>query len=210
MGAITIRAMFVLVALMTQEQQHAKGNAGRDSDCLVHSTEKRVVYCESIAVGDIAFAAKSLTATWVVSFESKFFSGLERVKTSHGSEFRKAGHPVSHYPGEFTIAIEPPLDLYQLGKSSPAPLPLPVPAVRLPPEMRPRRVIVRWLDSSQRVLAEKSTNLEEVEEAWPELRQPLVWYRATITGVNGTLASGVEVQVMGDGDALLGTMRGRL
>ena len=207
MPVVTIRATLLLVALLNLAQQYAQAKAGRDTDCLIKATKKRVFYCESIVIGYVALATKKPTATLVVSFESKFFAGLERVKTSHGSEFRKAGHPASNYPVEFTLAIEP-LVLDQLGKSLPAPLPSP--AVRLPPEMRPRHVIVRWLDSSKRVLAEKASDLEEVEEAWPELRPPVVWYRATIVGVNESLASSLEVMVTGDSDALLGTMRGKL
>ena len=208
MRAVTIGSMSVLLALLTLGQPHAPGQGSGESDCLSSATEKPAVYCESIEIGNIALATKNFTATFVVRFESKFFSGLEHVRTSHGSEFRKAGHPVSSYPGEFTLGIVPPLDLNQLGKPLPAPLPLP--AVRLPPEMQPRRVVVRWLDSRQRVLATKSTDLEQVEESWTELRQPRVWYRATIRGVNQALASGLEVLVTGDGETLLGTMHGRL
>ena len=207
MQAVTIRATLLLVALLNSSQQYAQAKAGRDSDCLIKATKKRVFYCDSIVIGYVALATKKPTATLVVSFESKFFAGLERVKTSHGSEFRKAGHPASNYPVEFTLAIEP-LVLDKLGKSSPSPLPSP--AVRLPPEMRPRHVIVRWLDSSERVLAEKASDLEEVEEAWPELRPPVVWYRAIIVGITQSLASSVEVMVTGNNDALLGTIRGKL
>lgn len=196
----------MLIALLTLGQQHALGQPGHESDCQFYATEKPALYCESIEVGYIALAAKNFTATFVVRFESKFFSGLQRVQTSDGWEFRKAGHLALNYPGEFTVIIEPPCS-YQLGETSPAPLSLPV--VRLPP-VRPRRIKVRWLDSRQRVLAAKSAELKQVEEPWSELRQPRVWYRATITSVNQPLASSIEVRVTGDGNTLLGTMRGKL
>ena len=192
--------------MLTLGQQHAPGQPAHESDCQFYATEKPAVYCESIEVGYIALAAKNVTATFVVRFQSNFFSGLQRVQTSDGWGFRKAGHLVSNYPEEFTVIIEPPVS-YQLGGSLPAPLSLPV--VRVPP-VRPRRIKVSWLDSQQRVLAAKSAELMQVVEPWPELRPPRVWYRATVTGVDQPLASGVEVRVTGDGNTLLGTMRVKL
>jgi hypothetical protein len=190
MRAATIKML--LLSLLSLGPQHAHAKADRDSDCLLHPAKKHVVYCESIPIGSVALAAQHFTNTALISFDSRFFSGLERLKTGHGLEFRKARQSVLNYPGEFTVAIET------------------LPLVRLPAELRPRHVIVRWLDVSQRVLAEKTTDLEEVEEAWPELAPPKVWYRARISGVNEPLTSGVEVLVTGDGGAVLGTMRGNL
>jgi len=207
MVALPIRSMAILLALLTLGQQHATGQTALGSDCLVSASEKTGVYCDSIALGSIALAAKNSTVTFIVKLESKLFSGLERVKTPNGWKFRKDGQLVSNYPGEFILVIEPPVS-FQLGKPTPAPLPLP--PVDLPPEMQPRQVVVRWLDSHHRVLATKSTNLERVEEPWSELRQPRVWYRATIRGVNQALASGIEVLVTGDRKAVLGIMRGKL
>ena len=205
MHAVTIRSLLVLIALLTVGQQ-AAGQPGPQSDCQFYATEKPAVYCESIEVGYIVLAANTFTATFAVRFESKFFSGLQRLQTSDGWEFRNAGHRAVNYPAEFAVIIEPSRS-YQLGESSPAPLSLPV--VRLPP-VRPRRIKVRWLDSRQRVLGAKSSELKQVVEPWSELREPRVWYRAKITGVNQPLASRVEVRVIGDGNTLLGTMRGKL
>jgi hypothetical protein len=190
MRAATIKVL--LVSLLSLALQHAHAKAGRGSDCLLHPAKKRVVYCESIPIGSVALAAQNFTGTALISFDSNFFSGLERLKKGPGPEFRKAGHRVLNYPDEFTLAIEP------------------LPPVRLPGELRPRRVIVRWLDVSQHVLAEKTTDLEEVEEWWPELAPPKVWYRTRISGVNEPLISGIEILVTGDGGAVLGTMGGNL
>jgi hypothetical protein len=206
MHAVTIRSLLVLIALLTVGQQQAAGQPGHESDCQFYATEKPAVYCDSIEVGYIVLAANTFTATLAVRFESKFFSGLHRLPTSDGWEFRNAGHRAVNYPAEFAVIIEPSRS-YQLGESSPAPLSLPV--VRLPP-LRPRRIKVRWLDSRQRVLGAKSSELKQVVEPWSELREPRVWYRAKITGVNQPLASRVEVRVIGDGNTLLGTIRGKL
>ena len=86
----------------------------------------------------------------------------------------------------------------------------------MPEEIRPRRVIVRWLDSTQRILAERSGSLEELEEPWTELSRPRVWYRTTITDVSEPRASTLEVLevlevlVIGDHGAALGSMQGNL
>ena len=69
---------------------------------------------------------------------------------------------------------------------------------------------MRWLDSSGRVLAEKSSELQEMVEPWTELRQPRIWYWTTITGVDEGLVSDLELSVMGKGNALLGKLRGQL
>ena len=79
MVVVTIRATLLLVALLNLAQQHAQAKAGRDSDCLIKTTKKRVFYCESIVIGYVSLAAKKPTATLVVSFESKFFGGLVTV-----------------------------------------------------------------------------------------------------------------------------------
>jgi len=146
MRAARIRVFLISVALLSLRWQYAHG-AGQDPDCLLHPAQEHVVYCESIPIGSVGLAAQNFTDTALISFESKFFSGLERIKKPHGPEFRKAGHPVLNYPGQFTLAIEP-LVLPQVGNSQPA--------ARLPAALLPRRISVRWLDASQRVLAERA------------------------------------------------------
>lgn len=208
MVGVTIQSMLVLAFLLNTGKADAQGKAGTDSDCQINIPAKRLVYDRSVVIGCLELASSKPAATLIVRLDSQFFDGLERIRTSHGSVFRKAGHPVSKYPEEFTVVIHLVVANNSLQKSSPDPMSST--PVRLPDEMRPQHVIVRWLDSSERVLTEKSGDLQEKEEAWPELRPPAVWYQATVKGVNENLASSVEVVMIGAGGVLLGTTRGKL
>ena len=198
--------LVILTATLALGQQVANGKPDRDSECRPKVSKKRLVYCESITVGNISLATPIFPSILAVTFESKFFAGLQRDRTSHGWQFRKSGQSIFKFPPEFSLVVEP---LVVPGQQSTDPL-MPQAAVRLPPEMKPQQVVVRWLDSSGRVVSEKSAALHEVVEPWTELRQPRIWYRTTITGVNEVLASDLEISVRGEGNALLGTLRGQL
>jgi len=201
------RILVVLAAILALGQQLANGKTDDDSECLPKVSKKRLVYCESITVGNISLATQKFPSILGVTFKSKFFSGLQRVRTRDGWQFRKSGQSILKYPPEFSLILEPLVGVQ--GNQLLDPL-MPQAAVHLPPEMEPRRVVVRWLDSSGRVLAEKSSELQEVVEPWTELRQPRIWYWTTITGVDEGLASDLELSVMGKGNALLGKLRGQL
>ena len=201
------RILVVLAAMVALGGQLANGKSDVDSECLPKVSKKRLVYCESITVGNISLATQKSPSILGVTFKSKFFSGLQHVRTRDGWQFRKSGQSILKYPPEFSVILEPLVGAQ--GDQSPDPL-MPQAAVRLPVEVRPRRVVVRSLDSSGRVVAEKSSELQEVVEPWTELRQPRIWYWTTITGVDEGLVSDLEVLVMGEGNALLGKIRGQL
>lgn len=201
------RILVVIAAMLALGRQLASGRTDGDSECLPKVSKKRLVYCESITVGDISLATQKFPSSLVVTFKSKSFSGLQRVRTRDGWQFRKSGQSILKYPPEFSLIIEPLVGVQ--GHRSPDPL-MPQAAVRLPLEMQPRRVVVKWIDSSGRVLAEKSSELQEMVEPWTELRQPRIWYWTTIAGVDEGLMSELEVSVTGEGNALLGKFRGQL
>jgi hypothetical protein len=207
MAQTRYKPILVMIALLAWPHQSARGAPVHDSECVPRFSNRRVAYCESIAVGGIALTATNFSSTLIVSLVSDAFIGLERAQTPNGWEFRKGKQRISTYPPEFTLAIEatkPPVP------TSSMPAPMPERGIRLPAELQPRRAIVRWLDRSQQVINEKVSDLQELVEAWPELRPPLVWYQGKIAGVKEPLAATIEVQVIGDAGVLLGTMRGHL
>jgi hypothetical protein len=163
-------------------------------------------YCEFINFGNFEVHTQGISTTFSVTFASKSFDGLERIPSKHGLQFRKAGHLVFQYPKDFTISIEL-LNRDPVWQPQPS---MPVLAAETPANVRPRRVIVRWLDSRQRVLLERTADLHEVTEAWSELRPPRISYRTKITGVAEPLTARLQVTVLGDRAHWLGSVRGQL
>lgn len=163
---------------------------------------KKHTYCEVVVIRNATDLVPG--SGYTVSFESKFFKGLKRRKTRHGIEFRKGKAVVTKYPDTFVLAIEPPF-------FSPKDVrPVPGGPVSTPTDRIPRKVVVRWLDGDGKTLEERSLELEEVVEWWPELRPSKIWYSTTLNGVNQPLTAELQVMIFGDSDKLLSTIRGVL
>lgn len=183
------------------------GKASSEPYCVPKISKKRALYCGYVSLGEITLSAKGITATVVLELESDAFSALERVNTSHGPKFRNHGRPSSKYPTEFTLMIKRPAFIQPWGQSS---HPFPMATARIPPEILPRHVTMKWLDPSGHVIAERSTEIKEVVESWPEGRTPSIWYQGEITGVGAPLNSDLEVRVTGEDETLIGTVRSGL
>jgi hypothetical protein len=164
------------------------------------------VYSEHVVIGQAEIGARS----FLVRFESKFFDGLERIRTAQGFEFRKAGQRVTEYPDTLTVVLEPI-----------------APMENMPSEefySGPRKVTVKWLDDSHRVIDSKSGDLRvdghflacccenggpQPVGLWPELPlHPSMFYTAEIAGIKQPLATDVEVVVTGKYNLTLGIVRG--
>lgn len=187
--------------------QESAATTPRNSECVPRIEKNRRTYCESVWVGTIPLSLDGSRAAATVSFVSESFVGLERRNTSLGDKFRRGKAEVQNYPDEFTLVLEPavsdPAAIKQPGAEH-----LPKPAIKLAPNLRPRRVVMRWLDNTQRVVAERAIDLKEAEEAWTELRAPRVWYQGNVSGVNRPVTSSFEILVYGDDGKLLGALRG--
>jgi hypothetical protein len=166
------------------------------------SGEEKCVYNGRVGIGRTT--KENVRASFRVSFESNFFSTLERITTADGFRFRRAGQPVTEYPDTLTVVIE------NLVIDS---------AIRTAPHLYPLKVMVKWLDGSHRVIDSKSGELHRQidcaerarhEQAWSELPPPIPWYLAEVTGIKQPLATEVEVVVTGNDNTPLGNARGGL
>jgi hypothetical protein len=183
-----------------------------DCSCYAPPDQKRCVYSEYVVMGQTEINGRSL----FVSFESNFFDGLERILTAQGFEFRKAGQPVTEYPDTLTVILDPVAPMENL--------------VGQEIDRRPRKVTVKWLDGSHRVIDSKSGELHlsghslecccrpwsppppEPVEPWPELkvlRGGSMRFVAEITGIKEPLATDVEVVVTGRYNVTLASVPGR-
>jgi hypothetical protein len=200
-------AMLLALGLVLDGAQPPGLANDRQQECIPSFDHSHQTYCEFVPVGPVVFVVGDSRAAAMVSFGSEFFTSLQRrINNAQKPEFIKAGKVVEKYPNELNITIEPLVFDQSLKQTESEQLPKP--AVKLVPELRPCRVIVQWLDESQHPALEQSTELQEIEEAWPELRQPRVWYQGTISGVNQSLTTAFQIKVFGKGGKLLGMLRG--
>ena len=168
--------------------------------CQDKISKDHVEYCGSVQLGMLKLTNGRFSSMVNVYFASNAFQRLECNKTWEGWRCIKSGQPMLEYPSEFSILVEP-LQVVETQSL------VPTPPFRLRPELQPRRVMVRWLDANKRILAEQCTKLDEQVEAWTELQQPRLWYRAKVNGLSAVLASAIEAEIIGDKDYLLGTLR---
>ena len=169
--------------------------AGRDHDsCLLpDSSHKRSEYCESVPLG--SHKATKVPANYSVTLKSEFFKGLKRIRSPKGFDFVKDGHAVAKYPEQLTIEVSTTFSEIDLSRRL-----VPGKPARPAAQEVPRRVVLRWHDATGKVLETRSVDLEEVVEPWPELSQPQVWYRATISGVDQLLSGELETLVFTRGE----------
>lgn len=198
--AIVVSVHWLANPKQKQDSSAALTHIAAEPSCREKILPNYVEYCGSVQLGTLKLTTGRFSSMVSVHFASNAFNSLECANTNEGWHCTKSGQPALDYPSEFSVLIEP-LEVVQTYSL------FPTPPFRLRHRLQPRRVVVRWLDSEKRILAERSSKFDEQVEAWTELQQPRLWYRAKVNGLSAVLASGIEAQIIGDKDYSLGTLR---
>ena len=186
----TVTSVLVLISAVHAQQDWC--------DLVPTPKVKKVVYCESLPIGTTQGGG------YTISLESKFFDGLRRTIADGRVRFQKDGQDVSAYPGAFLVAVE---KRSLVITSSSGIVILSGTSTRTDQPTTPRKVRLRWLDSSGVSSREITADLEEVQEAWPELSFPRIWYRAKIEGVSEPLNAELEVNLIDEKGNVLGQVK---
>ena len=197
--AIVVCVRWLANSKQKQYSPAAQTHIAAESSCREKISPNYVEYCGSVQLGTLKLMTGRFSSMVSVHFVANAFNILECSNTSEGWHCTQSGKPVLEYPSEFSVLIEP-IEVVQ-----PYSL-VPTPPFRLRHRLQPRRVVVRWLDSEKRILTERSSKFDEQVEAWTELQQPRLWYRAKVNGLSAVLASGLEAKIIGDKDQPLGTL----
>jgi hypothetical protein len=144
-------------------------------------------------------------------FFGDFFKGLERTPLPEGYAFVRNGQPVTTYPDDIVLDVEPKIwncPGWWVTTPSPSPIPNALQLFPLPSEIRDLRFELVWKGSQRRELGEVPAELKT--EPFTELGPAEQFFRMQISSKDVPLTDSVEIHVVSKAGKQLACIQGHL
>ena len=160
-------------------------------------------YKKGAALGYTVFRRLNRCVIFDGGISGGFFEGLQRIDTTNGTVFRKAGQAIATFPEDVTLEISFwatfsywPWDPFEEAEAP------------LPAEFFGLRFQVKWTGSLTRDLGELPSEL--LTEHRPEQRRPAHLYRIEVSAKGIPLDDNLEIRILTPTGTQIGCIRGNI